>query len=248
MRWLADLRRREPLLVNAAVANLAGVLLCAALFFIDQQAILGINRWIKPAKFFISLAIYLFTLAWLFSLLDRPVRWLRGLIVTSMAVEMICIFGQAVRGKRSHFNEETVLDLILFNTMGMFIALNTVCVFLLMVIFWRRRPPLDPALLWGVRLGLLVFIAGSLEAGFMLAIQAHTVGAADGSTGLPFVNWSRQHGDLRIAHFLGLHALQAFPIAALLLRRVGAVFAFAVVYVGAIVWLLLAALAGRPLL
>jgi hypothetical protein len=48
---------------------------------------------------------------------------------------------------------------------------------------------------------------------------AHTVGAPDGAPGLPFLNWSASHGDLRIPHFLGLHAMQAIPLLAWWLSR-----------------------------
>jgi hypothetical protein len=243
---LTELRRRERLLFDSAIAALLGGVIALLAAAVDPHQILGISRWIKPAKFFLSMAIYLATLAWMFSLLERPVRYIRGLIVISMFVEIVCITGQSLRGKQSHFNVETLLDLVVFNTMGGFILLNSICVAILLRLFFRVVS-IERPLLVAIRLGLLVFLAGSFEAVFMLMRNAHTVGAADGGPGLPLVNWSTAHGDLRIAHFLGLHALQAFPLAALVLRRVSLVVVFAIAYLAVIAWLLFAALNGRPL-
>ncbi len=81
-----------------------------------------------------------------------------------------------------------------------------------MQIAWRHRPHGPAGYVWGVRLGLLLFLVGSVVGGFMIRQAGHTVGAADGGPGLPGLGWSTRAGDLRIAHFLGLHALQALPL------------------------------------
>jgi hypothetical protein len=61
-------------------------------------------------------------------------------------------------------------------------------------------------------------VAGSLLGGltgiFISVHQGHWVGSLHTDAGgLPIFGWSRTGGDLRVAHFFGMHIMQAVPIA-----------------------------------
>jgi hypothetical protein len=237
------------------------VLSVAALPF-DHRSILGLSPWIKPIKFEISVIVFLLTIAVLLSAVGRTGKWprLRAFISWGIAIAMIVentlIAMQSLRGVRSHMNYATWFDGISFGIMGGFIAFNTVLLALLLGLYCIVRTGLPPALAWGIRLGLLVLLAGSIEGSMIVVHGSHTIGAPDGLAGLPFLNWSMAHGDLRVAHFFALHALQAFTLIGLALSntrmraqlQTALVFLAATVYT-AMVWLLFEqAMAGKPLL
>lgn len=255
-RLVAELWSRNRLLAATSLANAAllVVLLLAAL--VDDTPILGINRWIKPMKFAISIAIFTGTMAWILAYLERSDRAVRGIsrvVAATMFGEIALITMQAARGLRSHFNYETSLDNAIFQTMGAMIVVNTIAIGYAAYLFSRRSSKVSGAHLTGVRLGLIVFVLGSLVGAIMAVHDSHGVGVRDGGPGLPIVNWSTDGGDLRVAHFVGLHALQALPVAGWWLdrrriaaaRRLMRAAAFAWAFVTAL--LLAQALAGRPL-
>ncbi len=212
------------------VASIAGIAL-------DPRVITGAPAWLKPAKFAISVSIYCFTFVWLLGFVQnwaRMVRLAGNLTVLGITVEMIIIITQAIRGTTSHFNLSTPLDSVFWMAMGAFIvlvwAMNLVLAILLIV---QRMP--DRVFAWSLRLGVLISFVGMASAFLMVGptheqlaamashgpriIGAHTVGAPDGSPGLPVVGWSTMGGDLRIPHFVGLHGLQILPFIGWLLAR-----------------------------
>ena len=234
------------------VALLAGSL---AGLLLDTRQVLGINPWIKPIKFEISVILFVWTMAWILEHAPRAEkarRWISWLITVAMVVEMTVVVTQAARGTLSHFNRETRLDDAAFGVMGMFIMVNTVAVAWTLWLY-RATPELPPAVTWGVRLGLVLMLMTSAEGMVMIQNQAHTVGAADGGPGLPFLNWSTRFGDLRPAHFVGMHGIQLLPLAGWWLSRrrrdagMAAVAAGFGVLALALVLLTLQALAGKPL-
>jgi hypothetical protein len=237
-----------------SIAHIAALPIVAGALLLDSRLILGISPWIKPLKFLLSGLIFLVTIGWLLRELDRPsAAWIGWVVAIAMAVENVLIGMQSASGVTSHFNGATAFDAAVFSAMGTFIAINTVAVAALLVLFFTGEARLSPGYLWGIRLGLLIFLLGSLQSGLMLRIEAHTVGAADGGPGLPFLNWSTRFGDLRIGHFVGLHAIQALPIVGWLLDRgpipnaallVGAL---AAIWFALFIAVTLQALAGKPL-
>lgn len=256
-----ELYRRNRVLAVLGWLHLAAfaVLLLIAPF--DARTILGLNPWVKPLKFLVSIAVYVWTLAWLTRYVygyARSVRIISWTTAVVFAGEMACVITQSARGTTSHFNIRSEFDAAVFSLMGFLIAVNTVLVFVTLLLFLKPTERPAPAYLWGIRLGLLLFFAGSLEGASMIANGAHTVGAPDGGPGLPIVNWSTRAGDLRVAHFLSFHALQLLPLAGFTLsrhktdwparRQTACVFALAVLYAAGVSLIFYQAIHGRPLL
>jgi hypothetical protein len=256
---LADARRGHPGLYWLAVTMAALTLVTVALAVIDQRTLLGAPLWFKPLKFSVSILLYSATLAWMLSRLPGTAMRRTGwAIAAALGLEQLIIVGQAARGVRSHFNDDTLFDALLYSIMGATITglwLATVAVALR---FLRERPA-DRVTSSAVRLGLIVGLLG-MAVGFLISGNGgHAVGVPDGGPGLFFVGWSTTGGDLRIGHFVGMHALQLLPLLAAGLAavgrgrldetaRVGIVQVVAAGYAGLVVLVTWQALRAQPLL
>ncbi|WP_306834739.1 hypothetical protein [Catenuloplanes nepalensis] len=207
---------------------------CAFGLWLDPRVLVGAPIWLKPLKFSISIIVYALTLAWMISLLDARRRrigwWLGTVIAAGLVIEMIAIVGQLLRGRQSHFNVATASDVAVWSVMAASIMVVFVATLGLGVILLRQRLTDRPAAL-AIRLGIGIALAG-MVVGFLMTSPtpsqldamtggaaptlsgAHSVGVEDGGPGLPLVGWSTAGGDLRVGHFVGLHALQALPLLA----------------------------------
>ena len=218
-----EARRRDGLLFWVSVAHLLLLPLMLAAAPFDERLVTGINPWVKPIKFALANALYLLTVGWLFHHLPATAdarRRVSRIVAVTITAETVLITLQAARGTTSHFNVSSILSAGIQGLMGLMIVLNTGAVVYAAVRFWRGRPAIPAPYLWGIRLGLLIFLLASLEGFAMVRLGAHSVGVADGGPGLPLINWNTRAGDLRVAHFVGLHALQVLPLAGYLFSKV----------------------------
>jgi hypothetical protein len=247
----------EKVLWCGSFACVAAVVTCLVALRLDAPALLGVHPALKPLKFAISIGIFLATMAVLVPQLETSstVRTVLAVILVSTnAVELGLIAVQALRGRTSHFNTSTSLDATIVLAMASAIVIMTVAVVAIAVLATVRDLPGDRAIALAWRVGLWLFLGVAISGFTMVSHGRHTVGAPDGGAGVPLVNWSRSHGDLRVAHFLALHALQGLPAIALACRwlpveaatRMAIVGAGSAGYVGITAAAFVAALAGRP--
>ncbi|MFI6176809.1 hypothetical protein ACIA8R_14870 [Nonomuraea sp. NPDC051191] len=248
LRW----RTWHGPLVACALAMAALALVSGVGLVVDGRTVMGEGVWLKPFKFAASFALYALTLAWMISQVERWQRtlWWLGTVTVALFVlpEISAITFQAVRGVRSHFNFATTLDKSVFMLMGGAAYLGWALT-LALGIFLVMQRRVNRAMAWAIPLGVAISLAGmsvgylmtaptpeqaqALAGGLkLITIGAHTVGAADGGAGMPLLGWATGGGDLRAAHFVGLHALQVLPLIALWVRRVPLVIVAAFGYAG----------------
>ena len=205
---------------------------------VDRRVITGAPAWLKPAKFGLSTMIA----AWSFALCmasttiwPRLVRALDIVLAACLFLEIALIDMQAARGTSSHFNVATQFDGTVFAVMGVSIVCIWLAMLALTVVLFRQRFR-APSWGWSLRLGMVLALIGTGSGGLMTIPNSrqlaeahvtgrlqvaggHTVGAPDGGRGLPITGWSADHGDLRIAHFIGMHGLQVIPLLAWWMSR-----------------------------
>ncbi|QFZ17608.1 hypothetical protein [Saccharothrix syringae] len=257
LRWHPPLMVFSLLMAALVVVSTVGLV-------VDDRILVGSPIWFKPFKFSVSLVLYSVTLAWMLSLttrLRRTARWAGTAVAAAGVLEMAIIVMQVVRGRQSHFNVATPFDALMWRVMGVTIStlwvMHAVIAVALLLSGFRDR-----ATGLAVRLGLLLGLVG-LGLGLLMALPvagqdvaagiagAHSVGVPDGGPQLALTGWSTTGGDLRVPHFVGIHALQVLPLVVLLLRgraNTRLVWGAAIGYAGLMALLTWQALRGQPLL
>lgn len=256
----STVKTESPILYGIVMIHFLAAAACIAGLFLDDRTLVGVNVWIKPLKFSISGGIYILTVGYLNTLYPfsrRKKNIINNIVAWTLLMEIVIIIYQASRGVQSHYNQSTLFDGLLFAAMGLLIAANVLIMVLYIVETVRLRLKTDAAVRWAILMGWIVVLFGSWVGGQMIGQMAHNVGVPDGGDGLPLVNWSTVAGDLRVAHFFGLHGIQIIPLFAVWLskqwkltgrKRVIAVTVFGLVYAACIGFTFYQAKQGIPLI
>lgn len=212
----------------------------------DDRVLLGESVWVKPLKFGFAFALYGLTLAWLLALPHRgsgATWWLGTAFAVTGFADVGFIAAQAARGTYSHFNN---LDTDPVNAIGQQVFMSGVPglflanLVIVLILSWQRL--VDRPTTRAIHAGLALAVLGMAQAYLMgftgkqrvldaagnsvELVAGHTVldaatrtDAARDGAGLPILGWSTIGGDLRIAHFFGLHGIQVLLLAVVVLAR-----------------------------
>jgi len=252
MDFILELKSRNKSLFYFGFTNLTLAFLFAVLSFLTNIQVADVNAWYKPVKFALSIGIYALTMAWLMHYLPKTksINVCSWLIIIMLGFEIVYIGLQAGRGQLSHFNLSSPLYSSLYTLMAISAAVASfVTLYIALRFFQSSFPDLPDYYVWAIRFGLILFFIFSMEGFLMGANLSHTIGGPDGGKGLPFLNWSRKFGDPRVAHFIGMHALQLLPLLAYhVLKNLKLTISVAMLYTLLACYVLVQALQAKPFL
>lgn len=244
-----NIRHRNELLYYFGLAALIGAIITAILTQTTTMQINGVNAFNKPMKFFISSFFFAWTLGFygLYLQNQHAVKIFSWVTTIGLGYELLAITFQASRGKLSHYNRETPFDAAILWLMIIAIIIVTLATLYIGILFFiQQKFDTNDVVIWSIRLSIILTVIFAFEGFAMGSMSKHTVGALDGTEGLPLVNWSKKHGDLRIAHFLGLHAIQLVPLVSYYLAKSTLhVFLIAAAYLVLTTYTLIIALSGK---
>ena len=205
------------------VACTAGALLLASGFFhigvwiVDGGSLSGPVSWRKPILFGFSAGVTMLSLAWLLGKVPRH----RGdsIIFCAFSAAMLTEVGlitlQQWRGVASHFNRSTPLDSTILTLIEWLIIFATLVIAeMTRRCFGKLAAPRDMAI--AIRGGMILLLFGCLL-GFVLVAHGNLQQAAGRDPAI-----YGKAGIMKFPHGMPLHAIQLLPMAAWLLRKLGA--------------------------
>ena len=249
--FITELKSRNETLFYYGLVCLGLGLLFFILSKTTTTQVYGVNAWLKPFKFAISTFLFAWAMGWYCHYLggfNQPLfNWS---VILLLGFEIVYIAIMAGKGETSHYNTSSPLYASLFSMMALAATLVTLyTAFVGFQFFTQSFPQLPPYYLWAIRLSILIFVVFSFEGFAMGSRLSHTVGAMNDNSNLWILGWSKTVGDLRVSHFIGMHALQVLPVLSFyLIKNTKGTVIVALLYGILAVFTLLQALQGKPLI
>ena len=217
--------------------------------FTDTQ-VYNVNAWYKPFKFAFSTFTFAWAMAWYcYYLPDFNIKLFNWSVIILLGFEIVYIALQASKGQLSHYNLSTPVYAFLYSMMALAATLVTVYTAYVGFLFFNNSFPDLPAYyVWAIRLGIGLFVLFSFEGFLMGSRLNHSVGGLNDNSNWFIMGWSKTVGDLRVAHFIGMHALQVLPfLSYYFLKSTKATLILSILYGCLALVTLYQALNGKPL-
>jgi hypothetical protein len=214
IEFIENLKSKNETLFYFGLICLLLSLIFIALTKLTVTQVYNVNAWYKPFKFALSTCLFSWAMAWYcYELPSFNIQLFNWSVIILLGFEIVYIAIQANKGQLSHYNLSTPFYSFLYSMMALAATLVTLyTAYVGLLFFTNDFPNLPNYYVWAIRLGIIIFVIFSFEGFVMGSRLSHTIGGEDGGTGIPILNWSTKFGDPRIAHFIGMHALQVIPI------------------------------------
>jgi len=250
LNFIQELKFRNESLFWFGLLCLSLSIIFLVLTKITSTQVHGVNAWFKPFKFAVSIGLFSWTMALYCDYLSdfnvTPFNWT---VITLFGFELIYIIFQASKGQLSHFNISTPTHSLIYSLMGLIAVLVTLYTAYIGILFLTQSfPNLPNYYVWSIRLGILIFIVFSFEGGLMGSRMNHSVGAINDNSNWWILGWSKTVGDLRVSHFIGMHALQILPLLSFyIFKNTKATIVISIIYGLLATTTLVQALNGKPI-
>lgn len=211
----------------------------------------NVSAWYKPFKFAFSTFLFSWAMAWYcYYLPDFNIKLFNWSVILLLGFEIFYIAFQANKGQLSHYNLSTPVYAALFSMMALAATLVTLyTAYVGWLFFTNTFPELPNYYVWAIRFGIVIFVIFSFEGFAMGSRLNHSVGALNDNSNWFIIGWSKTVGDLRVAHFIGMHALQVLPLLSYyIFKNTKLTIGLSLVYGLLAIMTLVQALKGRPLI
>jgi len=250
LSFARELKIRNEYLFYFGLICLILAFICIVLTKATTTQVHGVNAWNKPFKFAVSIGVFSWTMAWYCDYLaDFNVTPFNWIVIILFGFELGYIVFQASKGELSHYNFSTPTYSLLYSLMGLVAVIVTLYTAYIGVLFFSQSfPQLPNYYVWAIRLGILIFVIFSFEGALMGSRMNHSVGAINDNSNWFIVGWSKTVGDLRVSHFIGMHALQLLPLLSFyIFKNTKATIIISLLYAVLATTTLVQALNGKPI-